>query len=439
KTHGIVAEFRERQAKDDKAQPTTIQRHAMDAQSAAMTVAQFREEMHFPIVPQADTPEFRTVCVGHAAPGLEDVQTALVTFINTYKAGEDPTAAVNALAAALQAQAPLAEATARSVSLEYFYNHHKPWRKAAIGAVLALLLLLARWILRLKVFGYLAGVAVLWVILEQVLGFTLRTIILGHAPVTNTYEVILWIGLVALVCGVIGQAFNRKAYYLVTGLVASLISLLFAQLVPLSSQTNAIPAVLRSNYWLIIHVMTICASYGAFLLSAVLGHAFLVRDVLLRRKPDPEARLVVQIYRTMQVGLILLIAGTILGGVWAAESWGRFWGWDPKETWSLIAIVVYFVMLHARYCGWIKDFGLAVASIIGFMSIVWCFYGVNYVMATGLHSYGFGTGGEVWVGVWGGIEIIFVAICFLMARMAKEPPTRGDEPSAQQATPAPTT
>lgn len=436
--HAIVDTFRERRAQDDKAQPTPIEKHAISAQGAALNCASFAQDKHFAIVPQADSPEFRTVCIGHAAPGIEDVQTALAYFIATHKAGEDPTAAVKALAAAIDSHAPLPEATAKSVSLEHFYNHHKPWRKAAIGSILALLLLLAHWLLRLKVFSYLAAAAVLWVVIEQTLGFTLRTIILGRAPVTNTYEVILWVGLVALVCGIIGQMLNRKAHYLVTGLVASLVALLFAQLVPLGDQTNSIPAVLRSNYWLVVHVMVICASYGAFLLAAILGHAFLIRDVILRQKPDPEARLIVQSYRLMQVGLFLLTAGTILGGVWAAESWGRFWGWDPKETWSLIAIVVYFLLLHARYCGWIKDFGLAVASIIGFMAIIWCFYGVNYVMATGLHSYGFGTGGEVWVGIWGLAEIAFVTICFIRARSGTKPPDRDDTPAAKQTTPAPT-
>ncbi len=437
--HSLVSEYQARRADNENAQPTTLERHAMEAQAAAINVGSFARDRHFSIVPQADSETFLSVGLAHGDDGTDDIYAAFIAFGDAYTSGTDLNDAALALAAAINTHAPLSKAATRTVHLEHFYNNHNPWLMAAIASILALLLLLAQWILRLKVFGYLAAAAIVWAVAEQTLGFTLRTLILGRAPVTNTYEVILWIGLVALVCGIIGQAFNRKAHYLVMGLVASLISLLFAQLVPLSDQTNSIPAVLRSNYWLIIHVMTICASYGAFLLSAVLGHAYLIRDVILRRKPDPEARLIVQTYRTMQVGLFLLTAGTILGGVWAAESWGRFWGWDPKETWSLIAIVVYFVMLHARYCGWIKDFGLAVASIVGFLSIIWCFYGVNYVMATGLHSYGFGTGGEVWVGIWGLLELIFVAVCFIWAHAAKKSSTHGDTPSAKQATPTPNT
>ena len=84
---------------------------------------------------------------------------------------------------------------------------------------------------------------------------------------------------------------------------------------------------------------------------------------------------------------------------------------DPKETWALVSIVVYFTMLHARHIGWLRDFWLAVAAIVGFMAIVWTFYGVNYVMGTGLHSYGFGSGGEFWVGLWALIETVFLVVC----------------------------
>lgn len=431
--HSVVGGLRERQEREEKAKPTPIERHASDAQAAAMMVAAFMQDRHYPIVPQADSAEFLAVGPEHGPPGTEAIQAALAGFLQAYRDDDNPAGAAEKLAAAINDFAPLPAKAARSIQLEHFYNHHKPWLMAAIATILALLLILARWILRLKLFSYLAGAAILWAVVEQGLGLGLRVIILQRPPVSNTYEAILWIGIVAMVCGLIGQAINRKGWYLVAGLTASLVALLFAQLVPLTDQTNSIPAVLRSNYWLIIHVMTIVASYGAFLLAAVLGHAYLIRDVILRRKPDPQARLIVQTYRLMQVGLILLTAGTILGGVWAAESWGRFWGWDPKETWSLISIVVYFVMLHARYSGWIKDFGLAVASIGGFLAIVWCFYGVNYVMATGLHSYGFGSGGEVWVAAWALVEFVFLGACFIRARTGGRPGQITEEPPAPQA------
>ncbi|MBL9031513.1 MAG: cytochrome c biogenesis protein CcsA [Phycisphaerae bacterium] len=272
-----------------------------------------------------------------------------------------------------------------------------------------------------------AGVA------EHVLGIGLRVAILHRAPVSNTYESLLWMGLIAIAIGLVAQALNRKGWYLFGGVCAALISVLFAGLVPLEDRTNALPAVLRSNFWLIIHVLVIVASYGVLAVASVLGHVYLAKEVLFARRNAPNgtkrsAPLIVQTYRTIQVGLILLTAGTILGGVWAAESWGRFWGWDPKETWALISIIVYFAVLHARYIRWLQDFGLAAAAILGFVVMVWTFYGVNYVMATGLHSYGFGSGGEVYVGLWAIAEIAFLVACRMRFAALRRRSGEGHEP-----------
>ena len=100
------------------------------------------------------------------------------------------------------------------------------------------------------------------------------------------------------------------------------------------------------------------------------------------------------IYRAMQVGVLLIAAGTILGGVWADYSWGRFWGWDPKEVWALITLLVYLVPLHGRFAGWVSTFGLVVASVVCFLSVIMAWYGVNFVLGVGLHSYGFVEGGS---------------------------------------------
>ena len=102
-------------------------------------------------------------------------------------------------------------------------------------------------------------------------------------------------------------------------------------------------------------------------------------------------------YRVLQVGVLLLTTGIILGGIWAHFSWGRFWGWDPKETWALIALLCYLVPLHGRLVGWIGNFGISVASVAAFNAVLMAWYGVNFVLGTGLHSYGFGTGGSEWM------------------------------------------
>ena len=115
------------------------------------------------------------------------------------------------------------------------------------------------------------------------------------------------------------------------------------------------------------------------------------------------------IYRAMQVGVLLVAAGTILGGVWADYSWGRFWGWDPKEVWALIVLLVYLVPLHGRFAGWVNTFTLVGSSVVCFMSVMMAWYGVNFVLGVGLHSYGFVEGGSQGV-----VMTAIVAVCALV-------------------------
>jgi hypothetical protein len=117
---------------------------------------------------------------------------------------------------------------------------------------------------------------------------------------------------------------------------------------------------------------------------------------------------------------LLLAAGTFLGGWWAAYSWGRFWGWDPKETGALIALVCYVIPLHMRFIGWIRDFGLAVSAIICYAAVMMSWYGVNFVFPAGLHSYGAGSGGAGWV-YWAcliNIEWVLVATMIYRTKQA---------------------
>src|SRR4029079_9426275 len=118
------------------------------------------------------------------------------------------------------------------------------------------------------------------------------------------------------------------------------------------------------------------------------------RGVAMQRTAATVKPLSNFIYRTMQVGVLLIAAGTILGGVWADYSWGRFWGWDPKEVWALITLLVYLIPLHGRFAGLGNTFGLVMASVVCFLSVVMAWYGVNFILGVGLHSYGFVDGGS---------------------------------------------
>ncbi len=119
-------------------------------------------------------------------------------------------------------------------------------------------------------------------------------------------------------------------------------------------------------------------------------------------------------YRAIQVGVVLLGAGIILGGIWADYSWGRFWGWDPKETWALIADLGFLTILHGRFVGWITPFTLLAWSPLAYLLVIMAWYGVNFILAAGLHSYGFSSGGATLVAIF-----VTVQITLLIAGMIK--------------------
>jgi ABC-type transport system involved in cytochrome c biogenesis permease subunit len=177
--------------------------------------------------------------------------------------------------------------------------------------------------------------------------------------------------------------------------------------------------VLRNNYWLTVHVLTITLSYAAFALAWGLAHANLVNFAFRPTKKETQKRLSEFVYRALQIGVILLTAGTILGGVWANDSWGRFWGWDPKETWALIALLGYMIVLHGRSANWLGDFGTSLGSVIAFLGILMAWYGVNFVLGAGLHSYGFGGGGLAYIFAVILLDLLLVsylAFCYNRAR-----------------------
>ncbi len=152
-------------------------------------------------------------------------------------------------------------------------------------------------------------------------------------------------------------------------------------------------AVLDSQVWLMVHVLLVVGSYGLFILGAALGHFYLGGFLLYKEERAWMHPLPPLILQTLYGGTALLLSGTILGGIWAAQSWGRFWDWDPKESWAFISLCVYLLFIHAYRFSRLSSFGLSIGAVLGALTISFTWYGVNYLLGTGLHSYGFGEGG----------------------------------------------
>jgi ABC-type transport system involved in cytochrome c biogenesis permease subunit len=218
------------------------------------------------------------------------------------------------------------------------------------------------------------------------------------------YESVVFVAFGAAIFGLIYGLISRKGFILAAGAVVATIVLLIAENCPLilDPAIRPLTPVLRSNFWLAIHVMTIMLSYAAFALAFLMGLVALgyYAAVALGRTQDGDLMiesLNTVIRQLLQAGLLLLILGTFLGAAWADYAWGRFWGWDPKEVWALITLLVYSALLHARRVGWTRDFGLAAFAVLCFVVLFMAWYGVNYWLGVGLHSYGFGGGGQGYV------------------------------------------
>ena len=246
----------------------------------------------------------------------------------------------------------------------------------------------------------------------QLVIIVLRVLISGRAPITNMYETVLFSGFGGLLLALIVGFLKKERIFVIAGLaynICTLWMLNFANNM-LASHISPLVPVLRDNFWLSTHVTMVILSYAALAISWMLANIALVRQRFFNLDLQEQSSYRNRIYICIKIGVVLLAGGIILGGVWADYSWGRFWGWDPKETWSLIALCVYMVILHGKATSWIPPNRFMPLVAFAFMSILMAWFGVNYVLATGLHSYGFSQGGAVFLASVVIGQLVFLAV-----------------------------
>lgn len=280
---------------------------------------------------------------------------------------------------------------------EIFFNHADIFKQLILPYILVGILMLILVFVYIfnqkesikKILRFLYYITAVLVLIHLV-ALALRWYISGHAPWSNAYESMIYI---AFAAGIAGVVFFRKSYLAISAATfLAGISLFVALLGNMNPQiTNLVP-VLKS-YWLNIHVSVITASYGflglCFLLGIITLILFVVRNN--NHKIDSTINSITAINEMAMIfGLLLLTVGNFLGAIWANESWGRYWGWDPKETWALVSIGVYAIILHLRFI-FKKNlqYIFATSSVVGFASVLMTYFGVNYFLS-GLHSYGAG-------------------------------------------------
>lgn len=285
------------------------------------------------------------------------------------------------------------------IDAEVYYNHHDIFTKLywmyLLAAVFMFIFVIARIFKDNRFIKAMVGISVVTIIILFVLhtaGLIWRWYISGHAPWSDAYESVLYVGWATMFFGL---AFGRKSTLTIasTAFVAGFI-LWGASMNWMDPSIANLQPVLDS-YWLMIHVAVIVASYGPFTLGMILGLVSLLLMLLTTRKNKVKMdlnikELTIITEMALTVGLVMLTIGNFLGGQWANESWGRYWGWDPKETWALISIMVYAFVIHMRLVPGLRGrWFFNLMSVLAYGSILMTYFGVNFWLS-GLHSYASG-------------------------------------------------
>jgi cytochrome c-type biogenesis protein CcsB len=393
--------------------------------SVADTEAKLEKEKTDPLLPK-EPDRWRAISEVDG-PIKESFSIVAKSFIRALPGGTAPSAeglpdlqeAVKNFQALARAENPNLYPDGKEIGIEVHYEELHPFRLAWILYVLSAVAMAMAWVSPRKGFTTAGWALALIAFAIHTYGFGLRVYLTGRPPVSNMYESVIWVSWGTILFAFFFEYKQRVKFILMSGAIVATLCNIVADSVPhvLDASLQPLEPVLRSTLWLTVHVLTITISYSAFFLAWMLGNLGLAFVVKGDGPSSPRIdSLTIAIYRCMQVGVVLLAAGTILGGVWADYSWGRFWGWDPKETWALIALLGYVAILHARLSGWVKHVGMLVGAVTAFNLVIMAWYGVNFVLGAGLHSYGFGAGGVEYVSGFILVNMAFVGYAYALSR-----------------------
>ncbi len=290
----------------------------------------------------------------------------------------------------------------RRVRFEALFNRIEPFYRGMILYLAAFLLGLLsfaggeRWRKSMRAACYTVLAAAF---LVHTGGLTARMLIQGRPPVTNLYSSAVFVGWAAVAAAIWLEGRAPDGSAALSASAVGFATLIIAHHLALNGDTiEMMRAVLNSNFWLSTHVVAITLGYGAMFLAVALGHIHVFRRLLGNKRygKRDEAALSSMVYGVVCLALFFSFLGTVLGGIWADQSWGRFWGWDPKENGALLIVLWNAVILHAKIGGYLDEDGLAVSAIAGGILTSLSWFGVD-MLGVGLHSYGFTDVTAVWL------------------------------------------
>jgi ABC-type transport system involved in cytochrome c biogenesis permease subunit len=313
----------------------------------------------------------------------------------------------------------------RKLDVEVLFNRASPFTQCMALYVIVFLLAAVSW---LKWQGPLARAA-LWVmvlaLVLHTLGLVTRIYLQGRPPVTNLYSAAIFVAWAVVVFCVAMELIYRNGVASAAAAAIAFPSLLIAHYLAGSGDTmQMLQAVLDTNIWLATHVVVVALGYSATLLGGFLGIAYVGGHLIGRLDGAQSKTISRMIYGVLCFAMLFSFVGTVLGGIWADQSWGRFWGWDPKENGAVLVVVWNAIILHARWGGLVRERGVALLAIFGNVVTAWSFFGTN-MLGVGLHSYGFTDTGRPLLGAWVGLMLaLIVAGVWLINPYGQE--RRGD-------------
>ena len=301
--------------------------------------------------------------------------------------------------------------SAARIDQEIFYNELNPVRWSWIILLASLAISITAWVRKSKVLDGVAFATLVAGFGMMTWDIWLRWNVGERIPAANMYESMLFLAWGVGLFAVIAYAVLRNRVVVLNAAVMAALTMALMDLLPIDRFIHPIAPVLAGTPWLAIHVPIIMLGYSILALGLVVAHMQIATTIFVPGKVELADRMYDLLYWYMFVGSIFLIAGIITGSMWAASSWGRYWGWDPKEVWSLVAFLAYMAILHAKLDRMIGKFGVAIISIAAFQTILMTYLGVNFVLSTGMHSYGMGDSPVLmWMIIVALVEAVFLGL-----------------------------
>ncbi len=330
---------------------------------------------------------------------------------------------------------PLDRETGKAIK-EHYFNHYQPFLRSQIIYLVALILACFSWLNLSQWLNRSAFYLVLLGLVTHTSGIIFRMYIEDRPPVTNLYSSAIFVGWGASVLGAVLERIYRNGIGSVTAAAVGFITLIIASHLALGGDTmEMMRAVLDTNFWLATHVVVITLGYSATFLAGFLALVYILRGVLTRSLDAATGTsLSRMVYGIVCFATLFSLVGTVLGGIWADQSWGRFWGWDPKENGALLIVIWNATILHARWGGMIKDRGLMNMALFGNIITAFSWFGVN-MLGIGLHSYGFMDAAFKWIAIFTASQLLLIAIGSVPLRLwgsaaALDKSSPGSKPAA---------